>query len=260
MNSRPRSDGRVGGQRWDPQRYRRNAGFVAAHGEPLVELLAPNPGERILDLGCGEGALAARIAERASVVGVDASAEQVAAARARGVEAYVMDGAHLPFADEFDAVFSNAALHWMKDQDGVIDGLFRALRPGGRVVAECGGEGNVATVRAALHDALARRGIDAATADPWTFPAVADYRARLERRGFAVRFIALFPRPTPLPGSLGDWLDTFAEAFLDLLPERERGPVKDEIEEYVKSRLYDRTGRWTVDYLRLRFVALKPLG
>jgi SAM-dependent methyltransferase len=260
MSSRPRSDGRVGGQRWDPERYRRNAGFVAAHGEPLLELLAPRAGERILDLGCGEGALTARIAERASVVGVDASAEQVAAARARGVEAYVMDGTRLPFAAEFDAVFSNAALHWMKDPDAAIDGMFRALRPGGRVVAECGGEGNVATVRAALHDALQRRAIDAAAADPWFFPTAADYRARLERRGFAVGFIALFPRPTPLPGSLGDWLETFAGGFLTLLPERERGPVKDEIEEYVKGRLCDRTGRWTVDYVRLRFVALKPLG
>jgi SAM-dependent methyltransferase len=260
MSLRPQSDGRVGGQRWDPERYRRNAAFVAAAGEPLIELLAPRPGERILDLGCGEGALTAKLAARAAVVGIDASAEQVEAARARGIEAHVMDAARLPFAAEFDAVFSNAALHWMRDQDAVIDAIHRALKPGGRLVAECGGEGNCETVRAALYAALARRGIDASAVDPWHFPAAAEYRARLERHGFAVRSIVLFPRPTPLPGPLGDWLETFAEGFLRLLPERERGPVKDEIEEYVKSRLCDRTGRWTVDYVRLRFVAVKPLG
>ena len=259
MNSRPQSDGRVGGQRWDPERYRRNAAFVAAGGEALIDLVAPRPGERILDLGCGEGALTARIAERAAVVGIDASAEQIEATRARGIEAHVMDAARLPYAGEFDAVFSNAALHWMKDQDAVLDGIFRALKPGGRLVAECGGAGNVETVRAALHAAVERRGIDAEAADPWHFPAAAAYRARLERHGFAVRSIQLFSRPTPLPGPLGDWLDTFAEGFLRLLPEGERGPVKAEIEDHVKSRLCDPTGRWTVDYVRLRFVAMKPL-
>ena len=260
MNSRPPNDGRVGGQRWEPERYRRNAAFVAAGGEGLIDLLAPRPGERILDLGCGEGALTAKLAAFAAVVGIDASAEQIEAARARGIEAHVMDAARLPFAGEFDAVFSNAALHWMKDQDAVLDGLFRALKPGGRLVAECGGEGNVATVRAALHAALARRGIDAAAADPWYFPSAGAYRARLERHGFAVRSIQLFARPTPLPGALADWLDTFAEGFLRLLPEGERAPVKAEIEDHVKSRLCDQTGRWTVDYVRLRFVAMKPPG
>ncbi len=250
--SRPRSEP---AQRWDPERYRRNAAFVAAGGEPVLELLAPRAGERILDLGCGEGALTRRIAERATVVGIDASAEQVASARAGGLDARVMDAAHLPFEREFDAVFSNAALHWMKDLDAVVAGVRRALKPGGRFVAEMGGEGNVAIVRAAIHRAVARRGIDAEAADPWRFLSVADGRALLARHGFAVRFIELFPRPTPLPGALADWLDTFAECFLTLLPEDERGPVKAEIEEYLKDRLRDPAGRWTTDYVRLRFAA-----
>ena len=256
-SSRPQSDPV---QRWDPERYRRNASFVAAGGEPVLALLAPQAGERILDVGCGEGALTALIAARASVVGIDASAEQVASARARGLDARVMDGANLPFADEFDAVFSNAALHWMKDLDGVFAGIRRALKPGGRFVAEMGGEGNVATVRRALHDAVARRGVDAGAVDPWRFPSVAEGRALLERNGFVVRFIELFARPTRLPGPLADWLDTFAESFLDRLPPEARGPVKAEIEGYVRDRLCDDAGRWTVDYVRLRFAAELPAG
>jgi SAM-dependent methyltransferase len=245
-------------QHWDPERYRRNAGFVAAYGEEVLALLAPAPHERILDLGCGEGALTAKIAG-AAVVGVDASPDQVAAARARGLDARVMDAADLSFAAEFDAVFSNAALHWVKTPDAVIDGVWRALVPGGRFVAECGGDGNVASVRAAIAASFARRGLDASAADPWYFPTVEDYRARLERRGFVVRSIALVKRPTVLPGRLADWLDTFTEAFLMRLPQDARGPVKNEIEEYLKDRLCGPDGVWTVDYVRLRFAALKPV-
>jgi SAM-dependent methyltransferase len=245
-------------QRWDPERYRRNGGFVADHGAPVLDLLAPAPGERILDLGCGEGALTAKIAERAHVVGVDASPDQVAACRARGLEAHVADGARLTFAPSFDAVFSNAALHWMKDADAVIDGVWRALVPGGRFVGECGAAGNVASVRDALVAALARRGIDGAAADPWRFATPQDWQARLERRGFLVQAITAFPRPTVLPGSLGDWLDTFAESFLLRLPPGEDENVKSEIEKELKTRLCGGDGIWTVDYVRLRFAALKP--
>src|SRR5579862_4266048 len=137
---------RVVDQRWDPGRYQETAGFVAVLGEPLLELLAAKPGERILDLGCGDGALTEKIAAVASVVAVDASADQIKAARARGLDAHVMDGTKLAFENEFDAVFSNAALHWMRDPDAVIAGVWRALKPGGRFVAECGGAGNVETI------------------------------------------------------------------------------------------------------------------
>ena len=137
--SAPRGDG-AGRQRWDPARYARNAGFVADLGQPVVELLAPVRGERILDLGCGDGALTRLLAESgARVVGVDSSAEQTAAARARGLDVRVMDGERLDFTAEFDAVFSNAALHWMRDPDAVVAGVWRALKPGGRFVGEFGG-------------------------------------------------------------------------------------------------------------------------
>jgi SAM-dependent methyltransferase len=151
-------------QRWDPERYRRNASFVPALGQGVLDWLEARPGERILDLGCGDGALTAELAALCETVGVDQSAEQVAAAKAKGLDARVVDGVGLAFAGEFDAVFSNAALHWMRDADAVIDGVWRALRPGGRFVAEMGGAGNVATVIEALEAAVARRGGDSRAA------------------------------------------------------------------------------------------------
>ena len=248
-----------GTQRWDPDRYARNARFVSDLGTPVLELLAPRAGERILDLGCGDGALTETLAAGgAHVVGVDASDEQVAAARARGLDARVTDAANLSFAAEFDAVFTNAALHWVKEADAAIAGVFRALRPGGRFVGEMGGKGNIAAVMAALSYALARRGLDADRLSPWYFPDPPEYRSRLERAGFDVGAIALIPRPTPLPGALGAWLETFCESFLAAVPEAERTALIAAVEEAARPALMGAGGTWSVDYVRLRFSALKP--
>src|SRR5574341_689656 len=188
-------------QSWDPERYARNARFVSDLGMPVVELLAPTAGERILDLGCGDGVLTEKlVAMGCQVVGVDGSAEQIEAARQRGLDAHVMDGQRLTFADEFDAVFSNAALHWMKRADDVIAGVWRALKPGGRFVGEFGGYQCVAKIVAALSECLQRRGIDATAVNPWYFPTTEEYGSRLQARGFVISYIALTPRPTPLPG------------------------------------------------------------
>ncbi len=249
---------RITEQRWDPERYRRNAAFVPALGQGVLELLAAKPGERILDLGCGDGTLTATLAETATVVGVDASAEQIVAAKAHGLDARVLDGSQLAFNGEFDAVFSNAALHWMRDADAVIGGVWRALRPGGRFVAECGGAGNGTHVIGAALNALKRRGIDGRPAIPWYFPSPDEYRPKLEARGFKLASIRLFPRLTELPGRLGDWLDTFAESLLALVPGTERAAFKDEVEEALRPLLF-KNGLWSVDYVRLRFAAVKPL-
>jgi trans-aconitate methyltransferase len=246
-------------QTWDPERYARHARFVADLGMPVVELLAPQPGERILDLGCGDGVLTEKlVAMGCRVVGVDGSAAQVAAARVRALDAQVMEGEQLTFANEFDAVFSNAALHWMKRADDVIAGVWRALKPGGRFVAECGGDGCVATIASALEAALERRGIDPRRVNPWYFPTTAEYGALLEARGFTVRSIALIPRPTPLPGDITGWLETFAECFSAALPVEDRPAFIDEVREALRPRLCDAQGNWTADYVRLRFAAQKP--
>jgi len=243
-------------QHWDPDRYARNARFVSDLGAPVVELLAPQPGERILDLGCGDGVLTAHLASLGCrVVGVDGSSDQIGAARQLGVDARVVDGHELPFHEEFDAVFSNAALHWMKRPDPVIAGVRRALQPGGRFVAEFGGHGCVAHIVAALAVALRDYGIDIATVNPWYFPTVEDYRSRLEKHGFTVASIALIPRPTPLPGDVTGWLETFCESFIAAVPAQDRSPFIDKVREALRPILCDEQGQWTADYVRLRFAA-----
>ena len=247
-------------QTWDPGRYARNARFVADLGAPVVDLLAPRAGERILDLGCGDGVLTAKLASMGChVIGVDASEPQIDAARKLGLDARVTNGEALDFDSEFDAVFSNAALHWMSNHAKVIAGVRRALKPHGRFVAEFGGHGCVAKIRKALVEALNRRGINGEAASPWYFPTVEDYSQQLTRGGFVVSYIALIPRPTPLPGDVTGWLETFAESFTSTLSPAERPSYIAEVREALRPELCDAEGKWTADYVRLRFGANKSL-
>ncbi len=249
----------VADQLWDPDRYARNARFVADLGAPVVDLAAIVPGERVLDLGCGDGALTLKLKEAgAEVVGVDASPEQIEAARGLGLDARVMDGHALEFDGEFDLVFSNATLHWLSAHpDRVIEGVFKALKPGGRFVAEMGGFGNVGTIRRALYASLEKRRVDAALHDPWYFPTIGDYTTRLERGGLLPSDATLFERPTRLPGALEDWLDTFAEPFLKALPAAAHEAIKREVAEAAEADLRREDGIWYADYVRLRFRAVK---
>jgi len=246
-----------GSQSWDPKGYAQHAGFVPDLGRPVVEWLAPQPGERILDLGCGDGTLTLELQRiGCRVLGVDASPEMIAAAQKLGLDARVVDGEALSFQACFDAVFSNAALHWMTHPERVIAGVQRALAPGGRFVGEMGGAGNVARIIAALEAALAKRGLSVPC--PWFFPNVATYRDLLEAGGFTVERIALIPRPTPLPGNVGGWLTTFAGRYLDAVAPVEREPLVAEVIHALRPQLCDDQGRWIADYVRLRFAARRP--
>jgi SAM-dependent methyltransferase len=241
-------------QQWSADRYAQHAAFVPAFGASLLERLAPMAGERILDLGCGDGTLARQIAARgAAVVGVDASEEFVSAALSAGIDARLGDARSLTFDGEFDAVFSNAVLHWVLAPDAALSGISRALRPGGRFVAEFGGHGCIAAIVLAVTVALRRRGHHLRS--PWYFPTAEEYAAKLEAHGFTIESIELYPRLTPLPTGIRGWLATFAGAMIDVLPADERAAAVDEVEELLRPVLCDSAGRWTADYVRLRCIA-----
>ncbi|HEV2245903.1 MAG TPA: class I SAM-dependent methyltransferase [Terriglobia bacterium] len=245
-------------QEWLADRYAEHAPFVPVLGLPVLELLNPQLGERILDIGCGDGALSEVLRNAgATVVGIDGSPDMVAAAKQRGIDARLADAFNLPFDAEFDAAFSNAALHWMKrDPDAVLKSVSRSLKPGGRFAGEFGGHGNVAAIAVALLAVLERRGIqDPASLNPWYFPTTDEYRATLERAGFRVDSIELIPRPTILPTNMYGWLETFAGPFFKTFAEPHRAGAIDEVVSLLRPALCDAQGRWTVDYVRLRFLA-----
>jgi trans-aconitate methyltransferase len=244
-------------QHWNPAQYAEHARFVSDLGLPVIELLAPQPGESILDLGCGDGALTIKLVELGChVVGVDSSTDMIAAARSLGLNVQVIDGQALPFTNEFDAVFSNAALHWMTHPEPVITGVWRALKPGGRFVGEFGGYGNVTAIITAIEAALSSRGL--LVPHPWFFPHPEEYTRLLMSRGFSVESMALMPRLTSLPGDMGDWLETFAQPYTSVLSVTEKQGCMSEIVDTLRPVLSDAQGRWYADYVRLRFSATKP--
>jgi trans-aconitate methyltransferase len=246
-------------QTWDPQAYERNGAFVHGLAGGVLEWLNAQMGEFILDLGCGDGQLTQRLASTGvHVLGVDASADMVAAARERGIEAEQANAELLPFHDAtFDAVFSNAALHWVRDQDAMLTQVHRVLKPGGRFVSEMGGHGNIASIRVALMAVLARQGFGDREDGVNYYPTAESYTARLKRHGFRVDQMALIPRPTRLPESgMEGWLRTFRRGVLDGLPEDVRESVVKETTELLTPALQDEEGNWIADYVRLRFVAI----
>jgi SAM-dependent methyltransferase len=246
-------------QIWDTQAYEKNGAFVHGMAGGVLEWLAAQAGEHILDLGCGDGQLTQRIAAcGAHVVGADASAEMVAAARSRGVEAVQAPAELLPYPDaQFDAVFSNAALHWVRDQDAMMAQVHRVLKPGGRFVAEMGGHGNVAAIQVAFMAVLDRHGYREREDGVNYYPTPRAYTSRLERHGFHVDQIELIPRPTPLAESgMAGWLRTFRRGVLDGLPDDVRDTVVEETVALLAPVLRDEEGKWTGDYVRLRFIAV----
>jgi SAM-dependent methyltransferase len=245
-------------QTWDAKDYGKNAAFVHGMAGGVVEWLDAKRGQSILDLGCGDGQLTERLASTGAIVtGVDVSPEMLAAARSRGIDAHEGSAESLPFADRsFDAVFSNAVLHWVRDQDAMMAEVRRVLKPGGRFVAEMAGHGNIAAIRVAFMTTLARHGCSDPEEGVNCYPTPEAYQRRLIRNGFHVERIALIPRPTPLPESgMEGWLRTFRRGVLEGVPEALRETVVEETAALLALVLRDDRGNWTADYIRLRFIA-----
>ncbi len=253
--------------RWSPTEYARNAAFVPELGAAVVDLLAPQPGELILDVGCGDGMLTATIAEAgARVIGLDSSEEMVEAARSRGVDAFVADAETLDLDRQverfgrFDAAFSNAALHWMIDPDAVATGIFGVLKEGGRFVGEMGGAGNLAILRGGLREELEERGYRLPDEDPLWFPAVEEFTRLYCVAGFTELHAERIDRPTDLPTGIAGWVKTFRSGLLDLamVPEWERDEIAASVEQRLAPELRRADGQFFADYVRLRFSMRRP--
>jgi SAM-dependent methyltransferase len=239
--------------KWDAADYARVGGFVAELGGAALDLLDPRPGERILDVGCGEGTLTKRIIERgATVLGIDSSPEMIAAARERGVDALLLAAEDMQFFAQFDAAFSNATLHWVLHKEQAARAIFRALKPGGRFAGEMGGEGNLRKLREALDEELIIRGyLPPLEASNW-YASPEDFAAVYEAAGFGEIDARLIERPTPIEHGIAQWVTTFRKGWLDRagVPEEERGEIG--------TAVADRVGSNVADYVRLRFIMRKP--
>jgi len=252
------------GQFWKTELYDNKLGFVSEYGKEIVELLSPAPGEKIFDLGCGTGDLAYEISKSgATVTGMDYSAEMIAKAREKYPTIHFLSGNAEQFQlnESFDAVFSNAALHWMKNAKQVVENVWNILNSGGRFVAEFGGKGNVNKIVNATTDVLDKDyDIDADKLNPWFFPSIAEYCALLEQQGFRVTYAVHFDRPTKMEDGeegLSHWLLGFANHFFEGVSEEEKKKIYTKIAAKVRNDLFH-DGSWYVDYVRIRVKAIKP--
>ena len=244
-------------QHWEKEKYEKNARFVSVYGEELIEWLNPQKDEYILDLGCGDGVLTKKITEYGcKVLGLDGSQKFVEAARKIGVEAVQGDAQNMKFENEFDAIFSNAALHWMTNPEKVMEGVSRALKKGGRFVAETGCKGNVRKIENAIFETVEKYNMKAKKC--WFFPTPEEKTELLEKYGLKVKRMISFPRPTLLPTGIKGWLQTFSAPVLVNVPVEMHEKLIDEITEKVEKELErNENGQILADYIRLRFEAVK---
>jgi len=240
---------------WNPESYSQHTAFVSELALPVVELLAPKKGEKILDAGCGDGTLAVVIEKYgAKVIGIDMSTEMIDACKSKGIEAYVGSVTELPYTNEFDAVFSNAALHWVKEPKRALEQMAKSLKSGGRFVAEFGGEGNVYNIVKAMEKVFANHPEFGVFDNPWYFPSVTEYKELLESVGFQVESIELIPRPTPMD-DIVNWLDVFANGIAEHLSQEQFEVFTIECRDILKETNYSDEEGWVLDYVRLRVAA-----
>ena len=253
----------VSNNNWNSSLYQDKHAFVWKYGENLLEILNPQPNEIILDLGCGTGELTAKIAESgAEVIGIDSASEMIAKAQKHysQLKFKVADARNFQLSEPADAVFSNAALHWISEADEVIHSIHKSLKTGGRFIAELGGRGNIESIVKALYVALEKIGFDnPSKLNPWYFPSIGEYAAKLENQGFEVTYSHLFSRPTLLQDTnagLANWIKMFAGNFFQGLSEEEINQVIKDVEKQLKPKLYQE-GNWFADYRRIQIKAIK---
>jgi len=249
-------------KQWNAKGYDQSFDFVSKFGEGIYSYLKPQTDERILDLGCGTGDLADKISRNgAAVMGVDSSVEMVETAKTKYPHIHFeqMDATALIFENEFDAIFSNAVLHWVLDKEKAIEGMHRALKKGGRLVLEFGGMHNIGTMLEALNSCMTKRGYHKnAAVDIWYFPSIGEYAIELEKLHFRVVHAEHFDRDTPLNGEEGmkDWFRMFGDRFFEGISDQEKEEILTEVEDQLKPTHYQ-MGQWIADYKRLRMVAVK---
>ncbi len=243
--------------KWNADKYNKHADFVSNLAFPVLELLNPQENENILDLGCGDGTLAAEIIKcKSKVIAVDLSDSMVEKTKERGIEAFVMSATQLTFVNEFDAVFSNAVLHWVKDADASIKEISKSLNDNGRFIAEFGGYGNIKFLTDAMQEVFNRHEEFGNFNNPWIFPKDSEYKQLLQDNGFNVEYIELIPRPTKID-DIRNWLDIFANGIISHLTKEQQNQFKEEVRAILKPKIYSKKDGWVADYVRLRLKAYK---
>jgi len=243
--------------KWNADNYNKHADFVSNLALPVVDLLNPQKKERILDLGCGDGTLAVEIEKfNTKVVAVDLSESMVEKTKEKSIEAYIMSATELPYENEFNAVFSNAVLHWVKEPETAISKISNALKTNGRFIAEFGGYGNIKYLTDAMQEVFDKNKEYGEFNNPWYFPKDTDYKQMLEANGFEVEYIELIPRPTKID-DITNWLDIFANGIVSHLTEEQQSVFKEEVRGILKPKIYNEKDGWVADYVRLRFKATK---
>ncbi len=247
---------------WNADLYDTKHSFVSMYGDHLLQLLAPKAGEKILDLGCGTGDLAKELSDsQVNVVGVDNSTNMVMQAKRKypSIKFLVRDATDLGYHDEFDAVFSNATLHWIKSPKRALTCIHQSLQQGGRFIAEFGGHGNVQTITDEIIHQIKEAGFDYNIEQfPWYFPTIVEYSSLMEQVGFRVTLAQHYDRPTPLYGDNGlrNWIDMFGNAFFKGIAEDQKNDILTKIEHNLNPLLY-KEGNWFADYKRIRVIGIK---